>query len=101
MLVPNETYVVANFKESQIAHMQPGDKVDIEIDAFDGDVRRRRRHAVARDRRAVLADPARQRDRQLREGRAARAGEDQLGARRRRCAMRPGLSAEVTVHVGD
>jgi membrane fusion protein, multidrug efflux system len=37
MLVPNETYVVANFKESQIAHMHPGDKVDIEIDAFDGD----------------------------------------------------------------
>jgi len=37
MLVPNETYVIANFKENQIAHMHPGDKVDIEIDAYDGD----------------------------------------------------------------
>ncbi len=37
MLVPNETYVVANFKEGQIAHMNAGDKVDIEIDAFDGE----------------------------------------------------------------
>lgn len=38
MLVPNETYVVANFKETQIAHMRPGDKVEIEIDAFDGEL---------------------------------------------------------------
>jgi membrane fusion protein (multidrug efflux system) len=36
MLVPEETYVVANFKETQIGEMQPGDKVDIEIDAYDG-----------------------------------------------------------------
>ena len=34
MLVPIETYVIANFKESQIEHMAPGDAVDIEIDAF-------------------------------------------------------------------
>jgi membrane fusion protein (multidrug efflux system) len=38
MLVPNETYVIANFKETQIAHMRPGNKVDIEIDAFDGEL---------------------------------------------------------------
>lgn len=37
MLVPNETYVIANFKESQIGHMHPGDPVDIEIDAFPDD----------------------------------------------------------------
>jgi membrane fusion protein (multidrug efflux system) len=36
MLVPEETYVVANFKETQIGEMRPGDKVDIEIDAYDG-----------------------------------------------------------------
>jgi membrane fusion protein, multidrug efflux system len=36
MLVPNETYVVANFKESQIARMRPGDKVEVELDAFEG-----------------------------------------------------------------
>jgi membrane fusion protein (multidrug efflux system) len=33
-LVPNEVHVVANFKETQIGHMQPGQKVRIEIDAF-------------------------------------------------------------------
>ncbi|HTL33549.1 MAG TPA: HlyD family secretion protein [Kofleriaceae bacterium] len=37
MLVPNETYVIANFKEGQIAHMKAGDKVEIELDAYDGE----------------------------------------------------------------
>ncbi|CAN5869704.1 HlyD family secretion protein [soil metagenome] len=36
MIVPNETYVVANFKEVQIGEMKAGDPVDIEIDAFKG-----------------------------------------------------------------
>ena len=36
MLVPTETYVVANFKENQITQMKPGDAVDIEIDAYEG-----------------------------------------------------------------
>jgi len=34
MLVPAETYVTANFKESQVGKMKPGNLVDIEIDAF-------------------------------------------------------------------
>lgn len=34
MLVPNETYVIANFKESQVGKMKPGNVVDIDIDAF-------------------------------------------------------------------
>ena len=38
MIVPMETYVVANFKETQIAHMHPGDRVDIELDAFEGEL---------------------------------------------------------------
>ncbi|HEY4183056.1 MAG TPA: HlyD family secretion protein [Kofleriaceae bacterium] len=37
MIVPNETYVIANFKEVQIGEMKPGDPVDIEIDAFKGE----------------------------------------------------------------
>lgn len=36
MLVPTETYVVANFKETQIKSMKPGDKVEIELDALAG-----------------------------------------------------------------
>ncbi|MGE0867430.1 MAG: HlyD family secretion protein [Kofleriaceae bacterium] len=36
MVVPRTTYVVANFKETQIARIRPGDEVEIEIDARPG-----------------------------------------------------------------
>lgn len=35
-LVPAQTYVVANFKETQIRRLQPGDSVEIAIDAYPG-----------------------------------------------------------------
>ncbi len=35
-LVPDATYLVANFKETQIGEMKPGQPVDVEIDAFPG-----------------------------------------------------------------
>ena len=35
-LVTPDVWVTANFKESQIGRMRPGDKVDIEIDAYSG-----------------------------------------------------------------
>jgi len=35
-LVPDRTYVVANFKETQIGRMKPGQPVKIEIDAYAG-----------------------------------------------------------------
>ena len=35
-LVPVQTYVVANFKETQIGQMRPGQRAEIEIDAFPG-----------------------------------------------------------------
>ena len=35
-LVPDYTYVVANFKETQIGRMKPGQTVDIEVDAYGG-----------------------------------------------------------------
>jgi membrane fusion protein (multidrug efflux system) len=35
-LVPSETYVVANFKETQVGRIKPGQEVEISIDAFDG-----------------------------------------------------------------
>ena len=34
--VPNEVYVIANFKETQLTHMRVGQKVDITVDAFPG-----------------------------------------------------------------
>ncbi|TDQ83992.1 membrane fusion protein (multidrug efflux system) [Dongia mobilis] len=33
-LVPSAVHVVANFKETQLEHMQPGQKVSISVDAF-------------------------------------------------------------------
>ena len=33
----DDTWVVANFKEDQIAHMKPGQLAEIEVDAFDGE----------------------------------------------------------------
>jgi len=35
-LVPDKTYVVANFKETQIGEMRPGQEADVSIDAFAG-----------------------------------------------------------------
>ncbi|HUJ29308.1 MAG TPA: HlyD family secretion protein [Myxococcales bacterium] len=35
-LVPDQTYLVANFKETQIGEMKPGDVVDISVDAYSG-----------------------------------------------------------------
>jgi membrane fusion protein (multidrug efflux system) len=35
-LVPDHTYVIANFKETQTGAIRPGQRVDIEIDAYPG-----------------------------------------------------------------
>lgn len=35
-LVPSDTYLVANFKETQIDGMRPGDRAEVEIDAYPG-----------------------------------------------------------------
>jgi len=33
-IVPNETWVVANFKETQLKHMKPGQHAEIKVDAY-------------------------------------------------------------------
>lgn len=38
VLVPDEVWVVANFKESQVGKMHPGQSVDIKIDSYPGKV---------------------------------------------------------------
>jgi membrane fusion protein (multidrug efflux system) len=35
-IVPSETYVLANFKETQVGEMRPGQHVDIAVDAYPG-----------------------------------------------------------------
>ncbi len=34
VIVPNEVWVVANYKENQLTHMKPGQEVDIKIDTY-------------------------------------------------------------------
>ncbi len=36
VLVPSDVWVTANFKETQLAHMQPGQPVSISVDAYPG-----------------------------------------------------------------
>lgn len=36
MIVPSKTYVIANFKETQMERIKPGDPVDVSIDALGG-----------------------------------------------------------------
>jgi membrane fusion protein (multidrug efflux system) len=36
VIVPDKTYVVANFKETQVGKMHPGQRVEISVDAFPG-----------------------------------------------------------------
>ena len=35
--VPNETYIIANFKETQLAHMRVGQSVSVRVDALSGE----------------------------------------------------------------
>ena len=35
-IVPEEVWVTANFKETQLTHMQPGQNVSIKVDAYPG-----------------------------------------------------------------
>jgi membrane fusion protein, multidrug efflux system len=101
MLVPNETYVVANFKESQVGKMKPGNVVDIEIDALPGEefegvvetlspATGARFSLIPPDNatgnfvKVVQRVPVK-----IRWRKAPPAG------------IRPGLSAEVTVHLND
>jgi membrane fusion protein (multidrug efflux system) len=35
-LVPPQTYVIANFKETQVGHIRPGQRVQVRLDAFPG-----------------------------------------------------------------
>jgi len=34
MLVPHQTYVIANFKETQLENMKPGDRAVVDVDAY-------------------------------------------------------------------
>ncbi len=75
-LVPlDASYVDANFKETQLANVKPGQKVDVSVDALDGKVVEGVVSSVSpASGAAVLAAAARQRDRKLHQGRPAGRG---------------------------
>ena len=94
--------MVANFKETQLTHMRPGQPVQLSVDAYPNrEVQRQGGQPASRNGRAVQPVAAGKRRRQLRQSRAARAGQNYL--RRSRCPtnldIAPGMSVEPKVKV--
>ncbi len=102
-LVVGTAWVTANFKETQLTRMRPGQPVASTSTPIRPRLRGPRRQHPGRLRRALQPAAAGERDRQLREGRAARAGQDRV---RRAAAIRPvscspGMSVVPTVDVRE
>jgi len=100
MFVPLETYVVANFKESQIGLMKAGDPVDIEIDAYPDQVFHGAVDTVspATGARFSMIPPDNATGNFVKV--VQRVPVKITWTTPPGVAMRPGLSAEVTVRVG-
>jgi membrane fusion protein, multidrug efflux system len=100
MLVPLETYVIANFKEGQIGQMKAGDPVEVEIDAYPGDVFHGMVDTVspATGARFSMIPPDNATGNFVKV--VQRVPVKITWTTPPRVEMRPGLSAEVTVHVG-
>ena len=101
MLVPVDSYVIANFKEGQVGRMKAGDPVDIEVDAYPGQTF----HGVvdtvspATGARFSMIPPDNATGNFVKV--VQRVPVKITWSPTPSAAMRPGLSAEVTVHVGD
>ena len=78
-LVPAEApWVTANFKETQLTHMKPGQPVKLEVDSYPGSrPARRGAEPLWRHRRSLRAAAAGQRHRQLHQDRPAAPGAHQ------------------------
>ena len=86
-----DVWVVANFKETQLTYMRPGQPVNCSVDAYPGpEIQRQSGQPPGRDRRAVQPVAAGKRRGQLRQGRPARAGQNCF---RRSVADQPGHRA--------
>jgi membrane fusion protein (multidrug efflux system) len=100
MLVPLDGYVIANFKESQIGRMKAGDPVDIEVDAYPGQTFRGVVDTVspATGARFSMIPPDNATGNFVKV--VQRVPVKITWSSPPGAAMRPGLSAEVTVHTG-
>ena len=87
-IVPvNDVWVVANFKETQIEHIRPGQRARITVDGYpERDARRRGGQLCARQRVCLQPAARRQCDWKLHSRRPARTGEDPV---RRQSIARP------------
>jgi membrane fusion protein (multidrug efflux system) len=54
-IVPDDLYVTANFKETQLAHIRPGQRVSIAVDAYPGKTFRGRVDSIQRGSGAVFS----------------------------------------------
>jgi membrane fusion protein, multidrug efflux system len=102
IVVPAETYVVANLKETEVARIQPGQKVDIELDAYPDHTFHGQVAAVqaATGSRFSLLPPDNATGNFVKvvQRVPVKIAWTDLPAS---IAPRPGMSAEVTIHVGD
>jgi membrane fusion protein (multidrug efflux system) len=100
-LVPTETYMIANFKETQITKMKPGQRTDIKIDAFPGRRFAGKVESISGGTGASFsllpADNASGNFVKVVQRVPVRIAFD----KRPDVPLRAGLSADVTVHTGD
>jgi membrane fusion protein (multidrug efflux system) len=100
-LVPTETYLIANFKETQITKMKPGQRADIKIDAFPGHKFSGKLQSISGGTGASFsllpADNASGNFVKVVQRVPVRIAFDT----RPDVPLRAGLSADVTVHTGD
>jgi membrane fusion protein (multidrug efflux system) len=100
-LVPVQTYLVANFKETQITKMKPGQRVNIKIDAFPGHRFVGKVESLSGGTGSSFsllpADNASGNFVKVVQRVPVRIAFDQLPD----VPLRAGLSADVTVHTGD
>lgn len=100
-LVPTTTYVVANFKETQVGKMKPGQRADIKIDAYPGRTFAGKVESLSGGTGASFSllppDNASGNFVKVVQRVPVRIGWEHAPE----LAMRAGLSADVTVHSGD
>ena len=76
-IVPlDQVYVTANFKETQLANVAPGQKVRLHVDTYQRRLRRRRGFHRRRHRLAPSIAPAAKRHRKFHQSRAAHSGKN-------------------------
>ena len=101
-IVPDtNVWVTANMKETQLAKIRVGDPAEFTVDAYPGrDLPRQGREPEPGHRRALRPAAARQRDRQLHQGRPARcrSGSRWTARPTRRTRCGPGMSVDVDHH---